>query len=160
VIGVVGSLLAASVIGWFEGTMSKIAGLAVFIPLMASTGGNVGIQTSSLIVQSLAEKSGISISLWQRLSKVIRVALINGLVVGVLTGIYVYTIGNPELFWVVCLSLFSVVILASFMGTITPLILDRIGVNPAMASGPFITTANDLIGIGAYFLIAYLMLNF
>ncbi len=160
VIGVIGSLLAASVIGWFEGTMSKIAGLAVFIPLMASTGGNVGIQTSSLIVQSLAEKSGISISLWQRLSKVIRVALINGLVVGVLTGIYVYTIGNPELFWVVCLSLFSVVILASFMGTITPLILDKIGVNPAMASGPFITTANDLIGIGAYFLIAYLMLNF
>lgn len=160
VIGVIGSLLAASVIGWFEGTMSKIAGLAVFIPLMASTGGNVGIQTSSLIVQSLAEKSGISISLWQRLSKVIRVALINGLVVGVLTGLYVYTIGNPELFWVVCLSLFSVVILASFMGTITPLILDKIGVNPAMASGPFITTANDLIGIGAYFLIAYLMLNF
>lgn len=160
VIGVIGSLLAASVIGWFEGTMSKIAGLAVFIPLMASTGGNVGIQTSSLIVQSLAEKSGISISLWQRLSKVIRVALINGLVVGVLTGIYVYTIGNPELFWVVCLSLFSVVILASFMGTITPLILDKVGVNPAMASGPFITTANDLIGIGAYFLIAYLMLNF
>ena len=160
VIGVIGSLLAASVIGWFEGTMSKIAGLAVFIPLMASTGGNVGIQTSSLIVQSLAEKSGISISLWQRLSKVIRVALINGLVVGVLTGIYVYTIGNPELFWVVCLSLFSVVILASFMGTITPLILDKMGVNPAMASGPFITTANDLIGIGAYFLIAYLMLNF
>lgn len=160
VIGVIGSLLAASVIGWFEGTMSKIAGLAVFIPLMASTGGNVGIQTSSLIVQSLAEKSAISISLWQRLSKVIRVALINGLVVGVLTGIYVYTIGNPELFWVVCLSLFSVVILASFMGTITPLILDKIGVNPAMASGPFITTANDLIGIGAYFLIAYLMLNF
>lgn len=160
VIGVIGSLLAASVIGWFEGTMSKIAGLAVFIPLMASTGGNVGIQTSSLIVQSLAEKSGISISLWQRLSKVIRVALINGLVVGVLTGIYVYTIGNPELFWVVCLSLFSVVILASFMGTITPLILEKMGVNPAMASGPFITTANDLIGIGAYFLIAYLMLNF
>ena len=158
VVGVIGSLMAASVIGWFEGTMAKVAGLAIFIPLMASTGGNVGIQTSSLIVQSLAEKSQISLSLGKRLSKVIRVALINGLVVGVLTGIYVYAIGKPELFYVVCLSLFSVVILASFMGTITPIILDKFGVNPAMASGPFITTANDLIGIGAYFGIAYLLL--
>jgi magnesium transporter len=87
------------------------------------------------------------------------VALINGLVVGVVTGIYVYAIGEPELFWVVCISLFSVVILASFMGTITPLILDKIGINPAMASGPFITTANDLIGIGTYFLIAYYLLR-
>jgi magnesium transporter len=159
VVGVIGSLLAASVIGWFEGSMQSVAGLAVFIPLMASTGGNVGIQTSSLIVQSLAEKSGISVNIWQRLSKVTRVALINGLVVGVLTGIYVFVIGNPDLFWVVCLSLFSVVLLASFMGTVTPLILDRFGVNPAMASGPFITTANDLIGIGTYFLIAYWLLN-
>jgi magnesium transporter len=107
----------------------------------------------------LAEKSGISIGLWDRLSKVIRVGLINGLVVGVVTGIYVYAIGEPTLFWVVCTSLFSVVILASFMGTITPLILDKIGINPAMASGPFITTANDLIGIGTYFLIAYYLLS-
>jgi len=159
VIGVIGSLLAASVIRQFEDTLTKISALAMFIPIMGSTGGNVGIQTSSLIVQSLAEKSGISLGLWERLSKVIRVALINGLVVGVVTGIYVYAIGEPILFWVVCLSLFSVVILASFMGTITPLILDKIGINPAMASGPFITTANDLIGIGTYFLIAYYLLN-
>ena len=159
VIGVFGSLLAASVIRQFEDTLTKISALAMFIPIMGSTGGNVGIQTSSLIVQSLAEKSGISLGLWERLSKVIRVALINGLVVGVVTGIYVYAIGEPALFWVVCLSLFAVVILASFMGTITPLILDKIGINPAMASGPFITTANDLIGIGTYFLIAYNLLN-
>ncbi|MCP9766868.1 magnesium transporter [Lacihabitans sp. LS3-19] len=159
VIGVFGSLLAASVIRQFEDTLTKISALAMFIPIMGSTGGNVGIQTSSLIVQSLAEKSGISLGLWERLSKVIRVALINGLVVGVVTGIYVYAIGEPKLFWVVCLSLFAVVILASFMGTITPLILDKIGINPAMASGPFITTANDLIGIGTYFLIAYNLLN-
>ena len=159
VIGVIGSLLAASVIRQFEDTLTKISALAMFIPIMGSTGGNVGIQTSSLIVQSLAEKSGISLGLWERLSKVIRVALINGLVVGVVTGFYVYAIGEPILFWVVCLSLFSVVILASFMGTITPLILDKIGINPAMASGPFITTANDLIGIGTYFMIAYYLLN-
>ncbi len=158
VIGVFGSLLAASVIHFFEESLKDIAALAMFIPIMGSTGGNVGIQTSSLIVQSLAEKSSITISLGHRLSKVIRVATINGLVVGLLTGLYVYAIGKPELFWVVCISLFSVVILSTFMGTITPLILDKFGVNPAMASGPFITTANDLIGIGTYFAIAYYFL--
>jgi magnesium transporter len=159
VVGVFGSLLAASVINKFEDTIMQISALAMFIPIMGSTGGNVGIQTSSLIVQSLAEKSAMSISLGKRLSKVIRVALINGVVVGILTGLYVFAIGKPELYMVVCLSLFSVVILSSFMGTITPLILHKIGINPAIASGPFITTANDLIGIGTYFLIAYNLLD-
>lgn len=159
VIGVFGSLMAASVISKFEDSLTKISALAMFIPIMGSTGGNVGIQTSSLIVQSLSEKSGLSIGIWERLSKVIRVALINGLVVGLLTGAYVYAVGKPELFWVVCLSLFAVVLLASFMGTITPILLDKFGINPAMASGPFITTANDLIGIGTYFLIAYYLLQ-
>jgi magnesium transporter len=158
VIGVMGSLLAASVISFFEDSLKQVAALAMFIPIMGSTGGNVGIQTSSLIVQSLAEKSGLSISLATRLSKVIRVAFINGLVVGILAGLYVYAIGKPELFLVVCISLFSVVILSTFMGTITPLVLNRFGVNPAIASGPFITTANDLIGIGTYFAISYYLL--
>lgn len=159
VIGVLGSLMAASVIRGFEGTLSKITALAMFIPIMGSTGGNVGIQTSSLIVQSLAERSGISLTLGQRLSKIILVALLNGAVIGSLTGLYVWLIGEPALFWVVCISLLSVVVLASFMGTITPLFLDKVGVNPAVASGPFITTANDLIGIGTYFTIAHLLLS-
>lgn len=159
VIGVFGSLMAASVIHQFEDVLSKISALAMFIPIMGSTGGNVGIQTSSLIVQSLSEKTGLEMSIVQRLSKVGKVALINGLVVGVVAGAYVFLIGQTALFWVVFLSLLAVVILASFMGTITPLILDKFGVNPAIASGPFITTANDLIGIGTYFLIAYNLLD-
>lgn len=159
IIGVCGSLMAASVIKGFEGTLSKITALAMFIPIMGSTGGNVGIQTSSLIVQSLAERSGISLTLGQRLLKVAKVALLNGFIIGCLTGIYVYLIGEPSLFWVVCSSLLTVVILASFMGTITPLLLDHLGINPAIASGPFITTANDLIGIGAYFVIAHFLLQ-
>lgn len=159
VVGVMGSLLAATVIKGFEETLVKITALAMFIPIMGSTGGNVGIQTSSLIVQSLAERSGISLTLGQRLLKVIKVALINGMVIGCLTGIYVYAIGEPSLFLVISLSLFAVVILASFMGTVTPIVLDKFGINPAVASGPFITTANDLIGIGAYFMIANALLN-
>jgi len=159
VIGAIGSLLAASVISSFEGILSKVGALAMFIPIMGSTGGNVGIQTSSLIVQSLAERSGLTMSLGERLSKILLVALINGIIIGVLAGSYVYIVGQPQLFWVVCISLLSVVLLASFMGTITPLILDKMGINPAIASGPFITTANDLIGISTYFFIAYLLLH-
>lgn len=159
IVGVIGSLLAATVIRGFESTLIKITALAMFIPIMGSTGGNVGIQTSSLIVQSLAERSGISLTLGQRLWKVLQVALLNGFVIGCLSGVYVYVIGEPTLFWVISLSLLAVVLLASFMGTVTPLILDKFGVNPAVASGPFITTANDLIGIGAYFLIANLLLT-
>lgn len=159
VVGVIGSLLAATVIKSFESELAKMASLALFIPIMGSTGGNVGIQTSSLIVQSLAEKTGISTSLGQRLFKIVLVALVNGLIIGALAGGYVYLIGEPLLFWVVCFSLLSVVILASFMGTVTPLLLDKAGINPAIASGPFITTANDIIGITTYFTIAHLLLR-
>ncbi len=154
VVGVIGSLLAATVIKGFESRLVQISALALFIPIMGSTGGNVGIQTSSLIVQSLAEKTGLSLGLGERLFKIVKVALLNGVVIGALTGCYVYIIGEPELFWVVCLALLSVVMLASIMGTITPLVLDKFGINPAVASGPFITTANDLVGISTYFFIA------
>ncbi|MDZ7934075.1 MAG: magnesium transporter [Emticicia sp.] len=159
IVGVIGSLLAATVIGSFEEEFRKVAALAAFIPIMGSTGGNVGIQTSSLIVQSLAEKSGLTTSLGQRLFKIILVALVNGLIIGSLAGLYIYVSGETELFFVVCLSLLSVVVLASFTGTVTPLLLDRLGINPAIASGPFITTANDIIGIGTYLMIADLLLH-
>ena len=159
IVGAVGSLLAATVINGFQHELSKIAALAAFIPIIGSTGGNVGIQTASLIVQGLADTSGLSSSLAQRLLRTFLVALLNGLVVGLIAGTYTFLIGEPRLFFVVATSLLAVVLLASFMGTITPLLLNRIGINPAVASGPFITTANDLIGIGVYFLIAELLLT-
>ncbi len=159
VVGVIGSLLAATVISQFEETLARVAALAMFIPLMGSTGGNVGIQTSSLIVQSLAEKSALSLGIWERLGKVLKVAIINGIVVGLIAGAFVMIEGEPEIFWVVCFYLISVVLLSSFMGTVTPLLLNKLGINPAIASGPFITTANDIIGITTYFLIAYYLLN-
>jgi magnesium transporter len=154
VVGVIGSLLAATVIKGFETQLERVTALALFIPIMGSTGGNVGIQTSSLIVQSLAEKSALSLSLVKRLVKIAKVAMINGTVIAILASVYLYSVGESELLVVVCLALLAVVFLASFMGTVTPLLLDRVGINPAVASGPFITTANDLVGIGTYFLIA------
>jgi magnesium transporter len=159
VAGAVGSLMAATVINGFQTELGKIAALAAFIPIIGSTGGNVGIQTSSLILQSLADTSGLSTTLGRRLLRTLAVALINGLVVGLIAGTYTFLIGEPRLFFVVAASLLSVVLLASFMGTVTPLLLNRIGINPAVASGPFITTANDLIGIGVYFMIAQWLLS-
>ena len=159
IVGVIGSLMAATVIRGFEGALGKIAALAMFIPIMGSTGGNVGIQTASLIVQTLSDKSGLEITWKERLRKVVLIAALNGVIIGILAGGYVLIFSQTELFWVVCLSLFAVVLLASFMGTVTPLVLDRIGINPAIASGPFITTANDLVGIGTYFLIARFLLQ-
>ena len=158
VAGAVGSLLAATVINGFQSELGKIAALAAFIPIIGSTGGNVGIQTSSLILQSLTDTTGLSMTMAKRLLRTLFVAIINGLVVGIIAGIYTVIIGEPRLFFVVATSLLAVVLLASFMGTVTPLLLNRIGINPAVASGPFITTANDLIGIGVYFLIAQWLL--
>ena len=159
VAGAVGSLMAATVINGFQSELAKVATLAAFIPIIGSTGGNVGIQTSSLILQSLTDTSGLSMSMAKRLLRTLMVAIINGLVVGLIAGTYTFIIGEPRLFFVVATSLLAVVMLASFMGTVTPLLLSKTGINPAVASGPFITTANDLIGIGVYFMIAQLLLT-
>ena len=110
-------------------------------------------------MQALADKTGLEISWKDRLLKIIVIAALNGLIIGLLAGIYVLIFSQTQLFWVVSLSLLMVVLLASFMGTVTPLVLNRFGINPAVASGPFITTANDLIGIGTYFLIAHFLLK-
>ena len=134
--------------------------MAAFIPIIGSTGGNVGIQTSSIILQSLADKTGLDTSVWQRLTRMFAVALINGLIISSIVFGFNLLIGNEiRLALVVSLALLSVVFLASFMGTMTPLVLDKIGINPAVASGPFITTANDLIGYAVYFGLAHALLE-
>lgn len=161
VIGMVGGLLGAQFIGIFEQDIALVPAMAFFIPLITATGGNVGIQSSSLVVQSLANTSVFSDSLGKRLGKVLLVALVNGLALGALVFAFNLLFGeNLTLAAVVAIALFSVVLLASLMGTITPLILDRLGVNPALASGPFITTANDLLGLAVYFSVAHALYGF
>ncbi|WP_162419391.1 magnesium transporter [Cyclobacterium roseum] len=161
VIGMVGGLMGAGFIGFFEEGLNAVTALAFFIPLITATGGNVGIQSSTLVVQSLANRSVFEDSLTKRFLKVLLVAVLNGLVLALfvfLTVVFLY--GQETKFGlVVSIALFSVVLLASFMGTLTPIVLDKIGINPAMASGPFITTANDLLGLGVYFGVATLLLN-
>lgn len=160
IIGMFGGLLGASFMGLFEQNLILVPAMAFFIPLITATGGNVGVQTSSLIVQSLANAEGIEESGWRRLYKIILVALLNALVICSIVFLFTITIGHPmKLALIVSIALFFVVILASVMGTITPLVLDKLGINPALASGPFITTANDLLGLAVYFGIAGLLFS-
>ena len=160
VVGMFGSFLAAKLIASLGTVIEITAAVSAFIPLIGSTGGNVGIQSSSLIVQSLADKSGIDIPLSERLLKVLKVALLNAILAGVVAfvGSLAVDSANVTLSLTVSLSLFTVVLLASFMGTITPLVLNKLDINPAIASGPFITTTNDLLGYGVYLLIVYLLM--
>ncbi len=161
IIGMAGGLIGARFIGLFEADIMLVPAMAFFIPLITATGGNVGIQSSSLVLQSLASSSVFEDSMAKRLLKVITVALINGLALGVLVLGFNLILGEPaRLSIVVAIALFSVVLLASLMGTITPLVLDKFGINPALASGPFITTANDLLGLTVYFGVAHILYNF
>ena len=158
-IGVVGGLMNAKFMGLFEGELARVTAIAFFTPLIQATGGNVGIQSSSLIVQSLANSDFVDDGLWNRLTKVFSVAILNGLFLAVLVlGANILLFGEYRLSMVVSLALFSVVVFASFIGTITPLILNRFGYNPALAAGPFITTTNDLLGLTLYFFTVHLIL--
>jgi magnesium transporter len=158
-IGIFGGMLSARFMGIFEEELARITAIAFFVPLIQATGGNVGIQSSSLVVQSLASSGFVVEGLAQRLTKVLLVALLNGLFLSVIVfGANWILFGNRELSVVVSIALFSVVVFASLVGTITPLILDRFGFNPAVASGPFITTINDLLGLTVYFLTISILL--
>ncbi|MCR9252543.1 MAG: magnesium transporter [bacterium] len=156
VIGLVGGLVGAYFISFFEGEIKVIPIMAFFIPLITATGGNVGIQSSSLVVQSLANRSAFTDSLVKRLVKVLFVAVVNGVILALIVfGVVILFTKDQRIALTVAFALFSVVLLASFMGTITPLLLDKFGINPALASGPFITTANDLLGLIVYFAVAH-----
>lgn len=158
-IGLVGGVLGAWAIGFFEGSLEQNAALAFFIPLVMATGGNVGIQSSTLVVQSLANKSVFEESFLRRIGKMFLVAIFTGVILALISfGIVYIWKGNMELALVVSISLVCVIMLASFMGTTTPIVLDRFGINPALASGPFITTTNDILGIIVYLAIANLLL--
>jgi len=158
-IGAIGGMMSARFMGVFEGEITRIAAIAFFIPLIQATGGNVGIQSSSLVVQSLVSPSFVEEGLLKRLGKVFSVALLNGFFLSIIVfGGNTIIFGYDNLTVVVSIALFCVVIFASFVGTLTPLILNKFGFNPALASGPFITTTNDLLGLAIYFLTISILL--
>ncbi|MEE4115329.1 MAG: magnesium transporter [Marinilabiliaceae bacterium] len=153
-IGLAGGILGALVLGRFETSLKIYPEMAFFIPLIAAMGGNVGIQSSAIIVQGLANNTLKTDRTFQRLAKEFFVALLNGLILALLIFIYNYFVSDSfALTITVSVSLISVVVFAALFGTTIPLILNRYKIDPALATGPFITTMNDIIGLLIYMLI-------
>ena len=128
--------------------------MVFFIPLIAAMGGNVGIQSSAIIVQGLANKSLRTDKTFKKLGKEFLVASLNGLILSSLIFLYNFIVSDSfSLTITVSTALFTVIIFAAMFGTIIPLVLNRYKIDPALATGPFITTMNDILGLLIYMLI-------
>ncbi|RXG24528.1 magnesium transporter [Leeuwenhoekiella aequorea] len=160
VLGLVGSLGAVNIMKSFEGALQVHPELFFFTPLVAAVAGNVGVQSSAIIVQGLANDN-VTGSLWLRLLKEISIGLINGIALGILVITFGLIFGfGWMLSLTVATAMLSVIIVAALVGTFVPILLNWKGIDPAIATGPFITTSNDIFGILIYFSLAKLMLGF
>ncbi len=157
-IGLLGGIFGARIIGIFEDQLEIYPQMAFFIPLIAAMGGNAGVQSSSIIVQSLANKSlGIE-STWIKLLREILIASLNGIILSAIILGIAFLFSYPvALTATVCIALFAVVFIASIFGTFIPLILNTFKIDPALATGPFITTMNDIVGIFIYLVVGRLL---
>lgn len=161
ILAMIGGFVAVNVSRSFEGAMEKFRVLFFFTPLIAAMAGNVGVQSSAIIVQGLANNT-ISGSIWKRLLKEVTLSLFNGFLLAI-----ILMIGSHFLLHVdyiigitVSIALVSVIVIASLIGTFVPIFLNKYGIDPALATGPFITTSNDIFGILIYFSIAKVILGF
>lgn len=155
-IGLTGGILGAYVIGGFEDKISEFPVMASFIPLILAMGGNVGVQSSAIIVQSLANNSLEIETIAKKLIKELLVALVNGVICSLIALVFcLFTENDPLLSLTIGVALISVFLYAGLFGTFIPLILNRYKIDPALATGPFITTTNDVIGLLLYFLIGW-----
>tara|TARA_B100000809_G_scaffold252838_2_gene288052 strand:+ start:41130 stop:42482 length:1353 start_codon:yes stop_codon:yes gene_type:complete len=160
VLGLFGGLGAAFIMGGFEEALERFPMLFMFTPLIAAMAGNVGVQSSAIIVQGLASNN-IKGSLWNRLLKEVGLSLVNGVVLALLVLLYGFIQDfDITVNYVIASSLIIVIIMAALVGTFIPILLDKRGIDPALATGPFITTINDIFGILIYFMIAKMMLGF
>lgn len=157
-LGLIGGIASSKVIGLYEADIKIYPEMALFMPLILAMGGNAGVQSSAIVVQSIASKSLMSSSLWNKLSKEFFVSVINGALCAAALLTY-GTIAKEswQLTVTISTALFTVIIIASVLGALIPLMLNSLKIDPALATGPFITTTNDLLGLGLYFFIGSLM---
>ncbi len=159
ILGLIGGLGAAGIMGGFEEMISKHAILFFFTPLIAAMAGNVGVQSSAIIVQGLANDD-LKGSIANRLIKEMLLALLNGLILAALLLLFTwFWKGDFYTALAISVSLVAVIVVAGIIGTFIPLFLHKRGIDPAIATGPFITTSNDIFGILIYFWIAKLILG-
>ncbi|MEM9143120.1 MAG: magnesium transporter [Bacteroidota bacterium] len=158
-LGLLGGVGAAAIMGGFEEMIAKHAVLFFFTPLIAAMAGNVGVQSSAIIVQGLANDD-LKGSMANRLVKEMLLATLNGIILAAVLLLFTWIWqGNFPTALAISISLIAVIIVAGIIGTFTPLFLHKRGIDPAIATGPFITTSNDIFGILIYFFIAKLVLG-
>ena len=158
-LGLIGGVGAFLIMGLFEETFKENAVLFFFTPLIAAMAGNVGVQSSAIIVQGLANDD-VKGSINSRLIKEMFLAALNGLILALFLFVFVWAYeGKINTALAISTSLVVVIIVAGLIGTFVPLFLNKRGIDPAIATGPFITTSNDIFGILIYFLIAKLIMG-
>jgi len=159
-VGMCGGIVGSRIIGSYEEQIKIHPQMAFFIPLIGAMGGNVGVQSSAIIVQGLANNTLLGDKIAPKLIKELGVGLINGFICSSIIWFYAFLIEDWKLAATVSIALFTVILCASFLGTFVPLTMNRFKINPALATGPFVTTLNDIIGITIYFLTGRMLYSF
>ena len=158
-LGLIGGVGAFIIMEGFQGVFTQYASLFFFTPLIAAMAGNVGVQSSAIIVQGLANDD-VKGSINSRLLKEMLLAALNGAILALFLFFFVWIYeGKIDLALAISVSLVVVIIIAGLIGTFVPLFLNKRGIDPAIATGPFITTSNDIFGILIYFMIAKMILG-
>ncbi len=155
----VGSLLSGAILWYFRYTIQEVVAIVSFIPVIAAMGGNVGLQSSTLIIRGLATGLVELTDVWTVFFREVKIGLVMGLACGVILTIVGWGLHQGFLGVVVGVSLVIAFLVSTSMATIMPIVLKRMGVDPAVAAGPFVTTANDITGITIYLTLATIFLD-
>ena len=156
----VGGLLATGVIHQFEGLLTKVLALSAFLPVIMGMAGNVGVQTATVAVRGLATGAINVRHTGAVILKELGIGVILGVFYGAILAVYgVIAFGNIDLGIIVGITVLTNMIGAAVLAVALPMFFHRVGVDPAVATGPFVTTAIDILGVSNYFLIASLLLN-
>lgn len=158
-IGMIGGILNSMLLGNFETTFAAHPELLLFIPLIGGTGGNVGTQSSALVVQGLANGSLNTLNIWRQVAKESAVALINAVILSMLVlGYNMIRFGYASsVTYAVPVSMFALVLIGTLWGTLLPLLFEKINIDPAIATGPFVQITNDLLGMVIYMAVVFIM---
>lgn len=157
-IGMIGGTFSAQVISTFELSIGKIPALAFFIPLITAMGGNVGVQSSAIVVQSLAKGNQFN-TITSKLMKETLIGLLNGIICSLCILGIATAFSDIRLGITVSVALFVVILFAAVMGSMIPLIMNKYKIDPALATGPFVTTLNDVLGLFIYFSVGMLLFD-
>ena len=158
-VNLVTAIAASLVIAQFEAAITQIVALAVLMPIVASMGGNAGTQSLTVAVRAIATKDLTSSNTWRVIRREVLVGLINGLVFGLIMGVVgLIWFGSPALGYVIAAAMVINMVVAGLAGTAIPVLLEKFGIDPALASGAFVTTVTDVVGFFAFLGLAALVL--